>query len=100
MMDTIELLKAMQEKCSNGYKYDDPLRMKKYRALEEAIKSLEDQPKYEKALELSVRDGDKCGVDIYCDQWPCVYDDSERLEHCCECGIKYYKQQAGLEVSP
>ena len=56
MMDTIELLKEMQEKCLNGYKYDDPLRMKKYRALEEAIKSLEDQPKYEKALDMICND--------------------------------------------
>ncbi|MGL6017023.1 MAG: hypothetical protein ACRCZU_13270 [Selenomonadaceae bacterium] len=92
-MDTIKVLRDLQGSCcimGQNVRAD---------ALEEAIKALENQPKYEKALELSVRDGDKCGVDIYCDQWPCAYDDSECLEHCCECGIKYYKQQAGLEVS-
>ena len=40
-MGTIELLKNMQEKCLNGGKYDDPLRMEKYQALEKAIKAIE-----------------------------------------------------------
>ena len=49
-MGTIELLKNMQEKCLNGGKYDDPLRMEKYQALEKAIKAIENQPKYEKTI--------------------------------------------------
>ena len=47
-MGAIELLKNMQEKCLNGGKYDDPLRMEKYQALEKAIKAIENQGKHEK----------------------------------------------------
>lgn len=51
--------------------------------------------KLEKALEMAVRDSDKSGTDIWCHD--CPYGDDERLNHCWECGIKYYKRRAGID---
>ena len=51
--------------------------------------------KLEKALEMAVRDSDKSGTDIWCHD--CPYGDDERLNHCWECGIKYYKRKAGID---
>jgi uncharacterized paraquat-inducible protein A len=62
-----------------------------------AIKALENQPKYENALELAVRDSDKSGTDVWCED--CGYEEYERLNKCWECGMKYYKRKAGLEVA-
>ena len=61
-----------------------------------AIKALQNAKKYEKALELAVRDSDKSGTDIWCHD--CPYGDNERLDHCWECGMKYYKRKAGIEA--
>ena len=60
-----------------------------------AIESIENQPKYEWALEMAVRDSDKSGTDIWCHD--CPYDDDSRLEHCWECGMKYYRRKAGID---
>lgn len=92
-MGTIELLKVMQEKCLNDYKYAEPLRMKKYRALDEAIKALCNQPKYEKAL------------DMICDDY---FDDMSQCPSginvckdegltCGRCIIEHYKKKAGIK---
>ena len=62
-----------------------------------AIKALENQSKYENALELAVRDSDKSGTDVWCED--CGYVEDERLNRCWECGMKYYKRKAGLEVA-
>ena len=51
--------------------------------------------KLEKALEMAVRDSDKSGTDIWCHD--CPYGDDEGLNHCWECGIKYYKRKAGID---
>ena len=51
--------------------------------------------KLEKALELAVRDSDKTGTDVWCHD--CPYGDNERLDHCCDCGIEYYKRKAGID---
>lgn len=60
-----------------------------------AIESIENQPKYEWALELAVRDSDKSGTDVWCHD--CPYGDDERLNHCWECGVEYYKRKAGID---
>ena len=49
-----------------------------------------------KALELAVHDSDKQGTDIWCHD--CPHGDNERLDHCWECGVAYYKRLAGIEV--
>ena len=51
--------------------------------------------KLEKALELAVHDSDKQGTDIWCHD--CPYEDDVRLEHCWECGVKYYKCKEGID---
>ena len=51
--------------------------------------------KLEKALELAVHDSDKQGTDIWCHD--CPYEDDVRLEHCWECGVEYYKREAGID---
>ena len=51
--------------------------------------------KLEKALELAVHDSDKQGTDIWCHD--CPYEDDVKLEHCWECGVKYYKREAGID---
>ena len=51
--------------------------------------------KLEKALELAVHDSDKQGTDIWCHD--CPYGDNERLDHCWECGVAYYKREAGID---
>ena len=51
--------------------------------------------KLEKALEMAVRDSDKSGTDIWCHD--CPYGDDERLNHCWECGVEYYKRKAGID---
>ena len=61
-----------------------------------AIKALENQSKYEKALEAAVRDSDKSGTDVWCED--CGYEEDERLNKCWECGMKYYKRKVGLEA--
>ena len=95
-METIELLKAMQEKCLRGGKYDDPLRIDKYKALEEAIKALENQPKYEKALAEMTKY-------FRCSKLKGLYsseEDCHKYKSCEDCMIKYFKKQVGLKVSP
>jgi len=64
-----------------------------------AIKALKNQPKYERALDMAVKDGNKVGVDIYCAPTAdgCPYSEEGRLSHCCECGMAYYKHKAGIE---
>ena len=64
--------------------------------LKELVKLREEQGKYENALELTVRDSDKSGTDVWCHD--CPYDDDSKLEHCWECGVEYYKRKAGIEV--
>lgn len=51
--------------------------------------------KLEKALEMAVRDSDEVGTDIWCHV--CPYGDDERLNHCWECGVEYYKRKAGID---
>lgn len=51
--------------------------------------------KFENALEMAVRDSDKSGTDIWCHD--CPYDDDVKLEHCCDCGVEYYKRKAGID---
>lgn len=57
------------------------------------------EAKLEGALKQSVTDSDKCGCDIWCGKVfeSCPYSDKERLKHCVECGMKYYKGIVGLE---
>jgi len=62
-----------------------------------AIESIENQPKYEWALEMAVHDSDKSGTDIWCHD--CPYGDNERLDNCSDCGVDYYKRLAGIEVA-
>lgn len=62
-----------------------------------AIESIENQPKYEWALEMAVHDSDKSGTDIWCHD--CTYEDDVKLEHCWECGMKYYRRKAGIDES-
>ena len=62
-----------------------------------AIESIENQPKYEWALEMAVHDSDKSGTDIWCHD--CPYEDDVKLEHCWECGMKYYRRKAGIDES-
>ena len=64
-----------------------------------AIKALKNQPKYERALDMAVKDGNKVGVDIYCAPTAdgCPYSEEGRLSHCCECGTAYYKHKTGIE---
>ena len=62
-----------------------------------AIKALQNQPKYEEALEMAVRNSDKSGTDIWCHD--CPYEDDVKLEHCWECGMKYYRRKAGIDES-
>jgi len=122
MMGTIELLKAMQEKCLRGGKYEDPLRMEKYHALEKAIKSLEDKEPRESMLNFYkakfVEEKGKSAqyaaallkMSAYfrrCDT--CIHEEDapecSRLngydDSICDRGnVDYFKKQAGLEVSP
>lgn len=62
-----------------------------------AIKALQNAKKYEKALELSCRDSAKAGLNKLCND--CQYGYDERLYHCWECGVDYYKRKAGMGVS-
>ena len=64
-------------------------------ALTMADMALQNQEKYENALELAVRDSDKSGTDVWCED--CGYEEDERLNKCWECGMKYYKHKVGLE---
>ena len=65
------------------------------RELKSLDKIAETCDKLEKALEMAVHDSDKQGTDIWCHD--CPYGDDERLNHCWECGIKYYKRRAGID---
>ena len=52
--------------------------------------------KLDRALHMAVRDSDKSGTDIWCED--CGYEEDERLNKCWECGMKYYRRKAGIEV--
>ena len=65
------------------------------RELKSLDKIAETCDKLEKALELAVHDSDKQGTDIWCHD--CPYGDDERLDHCCDCGVEYYKRKAGID---
>ena len=73
--------------------------LKSQERMQRELKSLdgiaETCDKLEKALEMAVRDSDKYGTDIWCHD--CPYDDDVKLEHCWECGVKYYKRKAGID---
>ena len=101
--ETLSVLIMMRDNCVSEIKQ---------RALEAAIKALENQErmqrelksldgiaetcdKLEKALEMAVHDSDKSGTDIWCHD--CPYGDDERLDHCCDCGVEYYKRKAGID---
>ena len=75
--------------------------LKNQERMQRELKSLdgiaETCDKLENALEMAVRDSDKIGTDVWCHD--CPYDDDVRLEHCWECGVKYYKRQVGIEVA-
>ena len=60
-----------------------------------AIEAVENQERYRNALEMAVHDSDKQGTDIWCHD--CPYGDDERLNHCWECGVEYYKRRAGID---
>ena len=51
--------------------------------------------KLENALEMAVHDSDKQGTDIWCHD--CPYGDNERLDNCSDCGVDYYKREAGID---
>ena len=110
--ETLSALILMRDNCVNKREYDDPMREIKQRALEAAIKALENQErmqrelksldgiadtcdKLDRALHMAVRDSDKRGTDIWCHG--CPYEDDVRLEHCWECGVEYYKREAGID---
>lgn len=69
---------------------------REHKAICLASEALDNQPKYEEALEMAVRDSDETGTDVWCHD--CPYDDDSKLEHCWECGAEYYKRKAGIEV--
>ena len=73
--------------------------LKNQERMQRELKSLdgiaETCDKLEKALEMAVHDSDKKGTDIWCHD--CPYEDDVRLEHCWECGVKYYKRQVGID---
>ena len=75
--------------------------LKSQERMQRELKSLdgiaETCDKLEKALELAVHDSDTQGTDIWCHD--CPYGDNERLDHCWECGVAYYKRLAGIEVA-
>ena len=110
--ETLSALILMRDNCVNKREYDDPMREIKQRALEAAIKALENQErmqrelksldgiadtcdKLDRALHMAVRDSDKSGTDIWCHD--CPYEDDVRLEHCWERGVKYYKCKEGID---
>ena len=72
------------------------LTSREHEAICMAAEALEEKPKYEEALEMAVRDSDKSGTDIWCED--CGYEEDERLNKCWECGMKYYRRKAGIEV--
>ena len=103
MTNKINALKDLQEYMKDKYTIT---RLSKYRdyyaAIGEAIgemksvdRIIKKNNELEKALEMAVRDSDKSGTDIWCHD--CPYGDDERLNHCWECGIKYYKRKAGID---
>ena len=67
--------------------------------MQRELKSLdgiaETRDKLDRALHMAVRDSDKSGTDIWCHD--CPYGDDERLNHCWECGVEYYKRQTGID---
>ena len=73
--------------------------LKNHERMQRELKSLdgiaETCDKLENALEMAVRDSDKSGTDIWCHD--CPYGDDERLDHCWECGVAYYKRRAGID---
>ena len=90
--EAIEKLKELKTVAPNeNYTFDCARKL--------AIKALKNQPKYERALDMAVKDGNKVGVDIYCAPaaYDCPYSEDGRLSHCCECGMAYYKHKAGIE---
>ena len=72
--------------------------LKSQERMQRELKSLdgiaETCDKLEWALEMAVHDSDKSGTDIWCHD--CPYGDDERLDHCCDCGVEYYKREAGI----
>jgi hypothetical protein len=90
--EAIEKLKELKTVATNeNYAFDCARKL--------AIKALKNQAKYEHALKMAVKDGNKAGVDIYCAPAAdgCPYSEDGRLSYCCECGTAYYKHKAGIE---
>ena len=73
--------------------------LKSQERMQRELKSLdgiaETCDKLENALEMAVRDSDESNTDVWCHD--CPYDDDVKLEHCWECGVEYYKREAGID---
>ena len=76
----IEILKKLPNICGQGT------------AVQMAIKYLENQAKYEKALQLAC--ASIVEIDDCCDEKKCIRDDGD----CQACLCEYYKRKAGIEV--
>ena len=125
--ETLSALILMRDNCVNKREYDDPMREIKQRALEAAIKALENQErmqrelksldkiaetcdKLKKALELACDnqaydlDGiedETCGHCQYCCDGCCHHEDMvdnpEEERPCLERVVEYYKRRAGID---
>ena len=65
--ETLSALILMRDNCVNKREYDDPMREIKQRALEAAIKALENQPKWQQALNNACNDIDGLVSEMHCE---------------------------------
>jgi len=91
MMDTIGKLKQIRD-----YMNSSPFPKPEFGdACDEAIKALENQPKYERALKLQAKQSTCCSSYGECDD--CGQSDQE-IEKCIKASVDFFKKQAGLDV--
>ena len=106
--ETLSALILMRDNCVNKREYDDPMREIKQRALEAAIKALDNQERMQRELKSLDGIAETCdkleralkmtcekiatSVDVDCYKIEC-----DKGGDCIRCAIEYYKRDAGID---
>lgn len=108
--ETLSALILMRDNCVNKREYDDPMREIKKRALEAAIKAIDNQQRMQRELKSLDGIADTCDkleralqlaceriaakVDVDCHDIECIRKDGD----CIKCCANHFKRKAGIEV--
>ena len=108
--ETLSALILMRDNCVNKREYNDPMREIKQRALEAAIKAIDNQERMQRELKSLDGIAETCdklekALELACDKISCLYcvlhdvhPCEETHEQCVKRKVQYFKRLAGIEI--